>query len=149
MIFLFTLHYKVDSQINTKTRKAEFESIAFRIFDFERILNSQDPDGNFIDVFDFKDSQYFTPEEFSWNLNHFDKNSFSMLPLNVRRLQKKFNSLCNLLMWIKFEFKVIYVTETWWSDNSVNDNLFKLPKYKNIPQVKKTGKDGIASIKSV
>ena len=52
------------SQINTNTRKADFESIALRTFDFERILNneSQDPDENFFNAFNFKDSQYFTPK---------------------------------------------------------------------------------------
>ena len=108
---------------------ADFESIAFRTFDFERILNndSQDPDGNFFNAFSLKDSQYFTPEESTRNLNHFGKSSFSMLHLNIRSLQKNFDSLLNLLMALKFEFKVICIRETWCSDNSMNHNLFKLP----------------------
>ena len=38
--------YEMGSQINTNARKVDFESIAFRTFDFERVLNndSQDPD---------------------------------------------------------------------------------------------------------
>ena len=73
------------SQINTNARKADFESIAFRTFDFKRILNSdsQDPCENFFNAFNFKDSQYFTSEESSRNLNHLDKSSFSMLHLNI------------------------------------------------------------------
>ena len=37
-------------QINTNARKKEFESIAVRTFDFERILSndSQNPDENFL-----------------------------------------------------------------------------------------------------
>ena len=37
-------------QINTNARKEEFESIAVRTFDFERILsnNSQNPDETFL-----------------------------------------------------------------------------------------------------
>ena len=68
------------SQINTNARKAGFESTAFRNFDFEKILNndSQDLDESFFNAFNFKDSQYFTPEESSQNLNSFDKSSFSM-----------------------------------------------------------------------
>ena len=52
------------SQINTNARKAGFESTAFRNFDFEKILNndSQDLDESFFNAFNFKDSQYFTPE---------------------------------------------------------------------------------------
>ena len=54
------------SQINTNARKADFESIPFRTFDFERILNndSQDTEENFFNAFNFKDSQFFTPEEY-------------------------------------------------------------------------------------
>ena len=48
------------SQINTDARKADLESTAFRTFDFERILHndSQDPDENLYNAFNFKDSQY-------------------------------------------------------------------------------------------
>ena len=87
------------SQINASARMADFESIAFRTFDFERILNndSQDPDENFFNAFSFKDSQYLTPEESTRNLNHFDNSSFSMLHLNIRSSQKNFDSLFNML----------------------------------------------------
>ena len=54
-------------QKSTNAKKVEFESISLRTFYFERILNnnSQDPDGNFLKAFDFKDSHYFTSKEFS------------------------------------------------------------------------------------
>ena len=42
-------------------------------------------------------------------------------------------------MTLKFEFKVICITEIWCSDNH---NLFKLPQYNSIHQVKRTGKGG-------
>ena len=132
------------SQINTNARKADFESAAFRNCDIDKILNndSQDPDENFFKAFNFKESQYFTPEESSQNLNSFDKSSFSMLHLNIRSLQKNFDSLLNLFMTLKFEFKVICITETWCSDNSMNHNLFELPQYKSIYQVGRAGKGG-------
>ena len=65
-----------------------------------------------------------------------------MLHLNIRSLQKNFDSLFNLLMTLKFEFKVICITETWWSDNSMNYNLFELTQYKSIHQVRRIGKSG-------
>ena len=58
-----------------------------------------------------------------------------MLQLNIRSLQKNCDSFFNLLMTLKREFKVIYITETWCSDNSMNHNLFKLPQYKSIHQI--------------
>ena len=82
----------------------------------------------------------FTPEESSRNWNNFDKSSFLMLHLNIRSLQKNFDSLSNLLMTLKFEFKVICITETWCSDNSMNHNFIELPQCKSIHQVRRTGK---------
>ena len=132
------------SQINTNARKADFESAAFRNLDFEKILNSDMPDldENFFSTFYFKDSQYFTPEESSLNLNSFGKSSFSMLHLNIKSLQKNFDSLLNLLMTLKFEFKVTCITETWCLDHSMNHNLFELPQHKSIHQVSRASKGG-------
>ena len=45
-------------------------------------------------------------------------------------------------MTLKFEFKVVCITEIWCSDNSMNHNLFKLPRYKSIHQVRKTCEGG-------
>ena len=70
-------------------------------------------------------------------LKNVDKSSFSMLHLNIRSLQKNFDSLLNLLVTLKFEFEVICITETWCSDNSM-----KLPEYKSIHQVRRAGKGG-------
>ena len=61
------------SQINTNARNKDFEYVAFRTFDFEKIPNndSQDPDENFFNAFNFKDWQYFTPKGSS--INNFGK----------------------------------------------------------------------------
>ena len=69
-----------------------------------------------------------------------------MLQLNIRSLQKNCDSFFNLLMTLKREFKVIYITETWCSDNSMNHNLFKLPQYKKIHQVRRAGKGGSIAV---
>ena len=82
------------SQIYTNAKKADFESTACRALNFENILNndSQDPDENFYNAFNFKDSQYFTPEESSRNLNNFDNSSFSMLKTSNIRLDLSVNN---------------------------------------------------------
>ena len=49
-------------------------------------------------------------------------------------------------MMLKFEFKVIFITETWCSDNAINHNLFKLPQYKRIHQVRKTSKGVVIAV---
>ena len=63
-----------------------------------------------------------------------------MLHLNIRSLWLNFDSLFNLLMMLRLEFKVIRITETWCSDNAMNHNLFKLPQYKSIHQIRRTVK---------
>ena len=63
-------------------------------------------------------TQYFTPEESSQNSINFENNSLSMLHINIRSLQKHFDSLFNLLMTLNVEFQVICITETWCSENS-------------------------------
>ena len=129
------------SYLQYKTRKGRFR--IYRFIDFERLLNndSQDPDENFFNAFNLKDSQSLLPKSPHRNLNYFDKGTFSMLHLNIKNLQKNFDSVFNLLMTLKSEFKVICITETWCSDNSMNHKLFKLPQYKSIHQVRRTGKD--------
>ena len=66
-------------QIDTNAMKADFESVAFRTFDFEKILNndSQDLDKNLSNAFNCKGSQYFTYEEPSRNLINSDKSSYT------------------------------------------------------------------------
>ena len=65
-----------------------------------------------------------------------------MLHVKIRSLQKNFDSLSNLLMTLKFEFKVTCITETWCSDNSMDHNRFELPQYKSIYQARRIGKGG-------
>ena len=78
-------------------------------------------------------------EESSQNFNWFVKNTLSMLHRNIRSLQKNFDSFYNLLPIFKFESKVMFITESWCLDNSRNRNLYKLPNYEIIHQVRKTG----------
>ena len=65
-----------------------------------------------------------------------------VLHLNVRSLNQNFESLKELLTTIKFEFKVICLTEAWCKDDSRNETLFNLENYTAINQVRKHGKGG-------
>ena len=55
----------------------------------------------------------------------FSDKIFSLLHLNVRNLNQNFESLKKLLNTIKFELKVICLTETWCTDDPINETLFK------------------------
>ena len=65
-----------------------------------------------------------------------------MLHLNVRSLSQNFKSQKELLITIKFEFKVICLTETWYTDDPRNETLFNLDSYTSINQVRKHGRGG-------
>ena len=60
---------------------------------------------------------------------------------NLKSFQN-FDSPCDLCMTIKLEFEVLCITETWCLDNSISHNLYKLPNYQIIHQVRKTVKAG-------
>ena len=62
--------------------------------------------------------------------------------MNVRSLNKNFESLKEILTTIKFEFKVVCLTETWCTDDSRNETLFNLENYTSISQVRKNGRGG-------
>ena len=68
--------------------------------------------------------------------------SFSVLHLNIRSLNKNFESLKNLLFEINFCFKVICITESCCSDDLHTNNRYQLPIYVSIHQVRKNGKIG-------
>ena len=61
---------------------------------------------------------------------------FSVLHLNIRSLNKNFESLNNLLVEINFCFKVICITESWSSDDLHTNNRYQLPQYVSIYQVR-------------
>ena len=68
--------------------------------------------------------------------------SFSVLHLNIRSLNKNFESLKNVLVEIKFCFKVICITESWCSVDLHTNNRYQLLNYVSIHQVRKNGKTG-------
>ena len=65
-----------------------------------------------------------------------------MLHLSVKNLSQNFESLKELLASIKFEFKVICLTETWCTVDLRNETLFNLENYTLINQVRKHSRGG-------
>ena len=65
--------------------------------------------------------------------------SFSILHLNIRSLNKNFESLKNLIVEINFCFKVICITDSWCSDDPHTNNRYQLPNYVSIHQGQKNG----------
>ena len=104
--------------------------------------DSFDPDSNFFNTHGFINNTYFTPETLKAMIKENNDFSFSDLHLNIRSLNKNFESLKNLLVEINFCLKVICITESWYSDDPHTKNSYQLTNYVVIHQGKKNGKTG-------
>ena len=124
--------------------ESNFEKLRFDPFGFDNVLlnNTNDPDENIFNNLSQIDSVFYAVEEAATSLKIFNDKTFSVLHLNVRSLNKNFESLKELLTTIKFEFKVICLTETWCMDDPRNETLFNLENYTSINQVRKHGRGG-------
>ena len=127
-------------KMNTK----DFENLTFNTFDKENILlnDSFDVDSNFFNTHDFTNTTHFTRETLKAMIKENIDISFSVLNLNIRSLNKNFESVKNLLVEINFCFKVICITESWCSDDSHTNNRYQLPNYLSIHQGRKNDKTG-------
>ena len=124
--------------------KNNFEKLRFAPFGFDNILlnNTNDPDENIFNNLRQIDSAFYAVEEAATSLKKSNDKTFSVLHLNVRSLSQNFESLKELLTTIKFEFKVICLTETWCTDDPRNETLFNVENYTSINQVRKHDRGG-------
>ena len=68
------------------------------------------------------DTDYISPDDFSGNFKDFTENSFSVLHLNIRSLNKNFKSFAELYKSLSFKFSVICFSETWSNDENLSKN---------------------------
>ena len=74
---------------------------------------SNDPDINFFnDKSEAADSLYFSKDEFNYSSQKLLKNSFSILNVTIRSLNKYFEKLCEYLSLVKRNFSVVALIET-------------------------------------
>ena len=100
------------------------------------------PDSNFFNTHGFTNTTYFTNETLKAMIKENNYISFSFLYLNTTIVNKKLESLKNLLVEINFCFKVICITDSWCSDDHHTNNRCQLPNYVIIDQDRKNGKTG-------
>ena len=84
----------------------------------------------------------FSAEEGKLKLSCSKSNSFSLLHLNIRSLQRNFDKLTKFLDNLDFEFKVICISETWCSENVSCNSLYKIPNCNSNHQIRGNGKAG-------
>ena len=132
-----------DLDISTE---GHFEKQVFNPFDFQKVLidEGNDPDINFFnDKSETVDSPYFSIDEFNSSSEKLLKNSFSILHINIRSLNKNFEKLREYLSLVKRDFSVVALTETWCNDDKAGQNLLlQLQNYTLIHQIRNNSQRG-------
>ena len=110
----------------------DFENLTFNTFDKENIIfnDSFDPDSNIFNTHGFTTTTYFTPETLKVMIKENNYISFSVLHFNIRSLNKNFKIPKNLLVAINFCFSVIFITESWCSDDPHTKHRYQLLHHK-------------------
>ena len=97
------------------TPNTTFESLNFNPFIVNDSLNDniQDLDVNFFldNVFPL-DADYISPSDFNGNSKDFTENSFSVLYLNIRTLDKNFETFVKHYKLLGYKFIIIFFSET-------------------------------------
>ena len=128
------------------TSEESFENKLFNPFDIQQIMDDEgnDPDLHFFnDHSEAVSSPYYTIDEFSCASNSLLKNSFSILQINIRSMNKNFEKFEECLNVVKGKFSIIALTETWCNDDRADQNSFwQISNYTPIDQIKQTGQKG-------
>ena len=123
-----------------------FENIVFDLFDSQNVLRDEnnDPDVNFFNKkSEVVNSPYYNVDKFYSSSQNLLKNSFSVLHINIRSMNKNFEKLCAYLSHVKRNFSVVAFTETRCSDDKVDKNsLWQLPNYTAIHQIRNNSQNG-------
>ena len=82
-----------------------------------------DPDLNFLnDQSEAVSSPYYTIDEFPSASDSLLKDSFSVLQINIRLMNKNFEKLQEYLNVVKGKFRIIALTEIWSNDDRADKN---------------------------
>ena len=96
-----------------------FEKLRFVPFGFQ-LNNTNAPDENIFHNLCQIDLLFYAFEEAATSLEKINDKTFSVLQLNVRSLNQNFESLKKLQTTIKFNYKAIFFTEIWCTDDPRN-----------------------------
>ena len=96
-----------------------FEKLRFVPFGFQ-LDNTNAPDENIFHNLCQIDLLFYAFEEAATSLEKINDKTFSVLHLNVRSLNQNFESLKKLQTTIKFNYKAIFFTEIWCTDDPRN-----------------------------
>ena len=123
------------------TPDINFESLLYNPFSIhESSINSEhDPDINFYQDISSLETHYCSPNDFQNNFQCFLKDSFSVLHLNIRSMNKNFESFKEFYLTINFKFSIFCFSETWVGKIFFSNNSnFQLSGCEVLHQRKKT-----------
>ena len=114
----------------------------------DNFFNSEsDPYINFYSDISPLDTKCFNPNEIREGFECLCKNGFSVLHVNIRSINKNFETFKNFYSKLNCTFSVICFSETWATDNSIcNDSNFQIENYTVLHQVRESGRGGRLSI---
>ena len=127
------------------TPDINFESMFLNPFSTRECIvdNDHDPDVNFYHDVSMLDTQYLMPDKFKTNFKDFSKNSFSVVHLNIRSINKNFEVFTEFYLKLNYIFSVICFSETWASEENISKNsTFQLKNYNVFHQVRNSCKGG-------
>ena len=105
--------------------------------------NDHDPDVNFHHDVSMLHTQNLEQDKLKTNFKDFSKNSFSVLHLNIRSINKNFEAFTEFYSKLNRIFSAICFSETWASEKNINkSSTFQLKNYNVIYQVSNWRKGG-------
>ena len=126
--------------------RTEFWILVLKIFSVDGNLTVNvelDPDVNFFQSISSLDAKYFNIGDTKTFVNNVSSNSFSVVHINIRRMQKIFEKFQEFFKTLKFNFSAVCLSETWCDslDSTKNSN-FRLHGYKSFHQTRDGRKGG-------
>ena len=141
LFFFVTVYLNPLLSVNN-TSEESFENKLFNPFDIQQTMDDEgnDPDLHFFnDHSETVSSPYYTIDEFTCASNSLSKNSFSILQINIRSMNKNFENFEEYLNVVKGRFSIIALTETWCNNDRADQNSFwQIPNYTPIDQIRQT-----------
>ena len=131
----------------------DFESMHFNPFTMLKNTVTQDesdPDINFYNDINLQNNEadYFCPDEVRDKIHSFEQqpgynNTFSLLHMNARSLNKNIENFKTLLSEINHEFKIMAITESWLcNEDFIGNSNFDIPNYSKISFERALDKSG-------
>ena len=132
--------------MNFDLENEDFENILFNPFNSQNILSDEnnDPDINFFNQkSEAVNLSYYNVDKFNSSSQNLLKNSFSVLHINIRIMNKNVEKVREYLSHVKGNFSIIGLPGTWCSDDKADKNsLWQLPNYTAIHQIRNSDQKG-------